>query len=73
MKTKSKTQISENLVKATSKKINIPNRFAEAKLERKYQQVLVEIQALHNDLKRIPTVANVSCGYQKSNANRSKF
>lgn len=59
MKTKSKTQISENLVKATSKKINIPNRFAEAELERKYQQVLVEIQALHNDLKRIPTVAEL--------------
>lgn len=32
MKTKSKTQISENLVKATSKKINIPNRFAETEL-----------------------------------------
>lgn len=59
MKTKSKTQISENLVKATSKKINIPNRFAEAELERKYQQVLVEIQTLHNDLKRIPTVAEL--------------
>ena len=59
MKTKSKTQISENLVKATSKKINIPNRFAEAELERKYQQVLVEIQALHNDLKRIPTVVEL--------------
>lgn len=59
MKTKSKTQISENLVKAISKKINIPNRFAEAELERKYQQVLVEIQALHNDLKRIPTVAEL--------------
>lgn len=54
-----KNKISPNLVKHTNQKINIPNRFAQSELERKYQQILVEIQTLHNELKRIPTVAEL--------------
>lgn len=52
-------KIAPDLVKSINNKINIPNRFAESELERKYKQVLVEIQTLHNELKRIPTVAEL--------------